>query len=427
MMLESVNRLLDPVVLPRMVKVRQKFSAGVVEDPRQEILNGLNRPLIRGLFKPGMRIGISAGSRGIDNYLVSVKAIVDFIKSCGAEPFVFPAMGSHAGATAEGQKSMLAGYGITEESVGAPVLSSMETVVIGHINGEEVHVDKYAHEADGIVLLNRIKPHTGFRARHESGIVKMAAVGLGKQHGAQIIHSGGPAKMGERVFAFGDYVIKHENILCGVGLVENAFDKTEAIYVMAKDEIEDVEAEALERAKGNMPSILFGDLDVLIVDRTGKDISGPGMDPNVTYSFLPGAPIPDELRAKRAKRIVTLSLTEATHGSAMGIGMADITTRRVFDSIDLDATYPNCLTSGVTVSAKIPMFFDSDRYAVKAAVMTLSKMDATDLRFVRIKDTLHLSEIEISEALLEEARADDRIEILSDPYEFPFDEKGNLL
>ena len=426
-MLESVNRLLDPVTLPRMVKVRQKFSAGVVEDPRKEILNGLNRPQIRGLFKPGMRIGISAGSRGIDNYLVSVKAIADFIKSCGAEPFVFPAMGSHAGATAEGQKAMLAGYGITEESVGAPVLSSMETVVIGRINGENVHVDKYAHEADGIVLLNRIKPHTGFRARHESGIVKMAAVGLGKQQGAQIIHSGGPARMGERVFAFGDFVIQHEKILCGVGLVENAFDKTEAIYVMAKEEIEDVEAEALERAKGNMPSILFGDLDVLIVDRTGKDISGPGMDPNVTYSFLPGAPIPDELRAKRAKRIVTLSLTEATHGSAMGIGMADITTRRVFDSIDFDATYPNCLTSGVTVSAKVPMFFDSDRYAIKAAVMTLSKMDARGMRFVRIKDTLHLSDIEISEALLDEARASDRIEILSDLYEFPFDEKGDLL
>ena len=425
-MLASVNKLLDPVSLPRMVKVRQKFNANVLKDPKADLLAKLSRPEISSCFKPGMRIAITAGSRGIDNYLLCLQTVVEFAKERGAKPFVFPAMGSHGGATAEGQKALLKGYGITEESVGAPILSSMETVSIGEMDGEDVRVDRFAHEADGIVLVNRIKPHTGFRARHESGLVKMAAIGLGKQYGAQIVHSGGPENMGKRVFAFGDYTIRHEKIICGIGLVENAFDKTEAIYVMPKDQIEDVEAAALEKAKANMPSIKFEGLDVLIVDRIGKNISGPGMDPNVTYSFLPNAPIPDALRAKRAKRIVTLSLTKETHGSAMGIGMSDITTRRVFDAIDFDATYPNCLTSAVTVSAKVPMFFDSDEYAVKAAVMTLSRMDASDMRFVRILDTLHLSEIEISEALLKEAESMDDIEILSQPYDLPFDKKGNL-
>ena len=425
-MLTSVNKLLDPVKLPRMVKVRQKFNANELKDPKADLLAKLSRPEISSCFKPGMRIAVTAGSRGIDNYLLCLQTVVEFARSKGAEPFIFPAMGSHGGATAEGQKALLAGYGITEESIGAPILSSMETVSIGAMDGEDVRVDRFAHEADGIVLVNRIKPHTGFRARHESGLVKMAAIGLGKQYGAQIVHSGGPENMGRRVFAFGDYTIRHEKIICGIGLVENAFDRTEEIYVMPKDQIEDVEAAALEKAKANMPSIKFGGLDVLIVDRIGKNISGPGMDPNVTYSFLPNAPIPDELRAKRAKRIVTLSLTEETHGSAMGIGMSDITTRRVFDAIDFDATYPNCLTSAVTVSAKVPMFFDSDEYAVKAAVMTLSRMDASDMRFVRILDTLHLSEIEISESMLREAETMDDIEVLSEPYDIPFDQNGNL-
>ena len=424
---DSVNKLLSPVKLPEMFRLRQHFNADVLEDPEAELLRQLSQEKISSLFKPGMRIAITAGSRGIDNYLLCIQVLVRFIRSKGAEPFVIPAMGSHGGATAEGQKALLAGYGITEESVGAPIISSMETVRIGEIDGEEVRVDKNAHEADGIVLLNRVKPHTGFRAKHESGLVKMAAIGLGKQYGAQIVHAGGPENMGKRVFAFGDYIIDHEKILCGVGLVENAFDKTEQLFVAAKDEIEDLEAKALEKAKSNMPSILLEDLDILIVDRVGKNISGPGMDPNVTYSFLPNAPIPEELRAKRAKRIVVLSLTKETHGNAMGIGMADITTRRVFDSMDFDATYPNCLTSGVTVSAKVPMFFDSDELAVKAAAMTMSCMDASGLRVVRILDTLHLSEIEASAALLAEAEADPRIEVLSAPAPMPFDDHGDLL
>lgn len=424
---DSVNKLLGPVKLPEMFRLRQHFNANVLEDPEAELLSQLSQEKISSLFKPGMRIAITAGSRGIDNYLLCIQVLVRFIRSKGAEPFVIPAMGSHGGATAEGQKALLAGYGITEESVGAPIISSMETVRIGEIDGEEVRVDKNAHEADGIVLLNRVKPHTGFRAKHESGLVKMAAIGLGKQYGAQIVHAGGPENMGKRVFAFGDYIIAHEKIICGVGLVENAFDKTEQLFVAAKEDIEDLEAKALEKAKSNMPSILLEDLDILIVDRVGKNISGPGMDPNVTYSFLPNAPIPEELRAKRAKRIVVLSLTKETHGSAMGIGMADITTRRVFDSMDFDATYPNCLTSGVTVSAKVPMFFDSDELAVKAAAMTMSCMDASGLRVVRILDTLHLSEIEASAALLAEAEADPRIEVLSAPSPMPFDDHGDLL
>ncbi|MCQ2553439.1 MAG: DUF362 domain-containing protein [Clostridia bacterium] len=426
-MFESVNKLLNPVVLPKMLKVRQHFNSAKLENVEEVLLSQLHRNEIEEIIKPGLTIAITAGSRGICNYLLFLQVLVKYLLEKGAKPFIVPAMGSHGGATAEGQVELLEAYGITESSIGAPIRSSMETVVVDTINGEEVHVDKYAHEADGIILLNRVKPHTGFRAAHESGIVKMAAIGLGKQAGAQIVHSGGPANMGARVFEFGRSVIEHEKILFAIGVLENAFDETENLYVWTKPEIFEEEPIVLEKAKANLPRIFFEKLDVLIVDQIGKNISGPGMDANVTFTFIPGAPIPQDIRDKRAKRIVTLSLTKETHGSAMGIGMSDITTRRAFESIDFDATYPNCLTSGVTASGKVPMFFDSDKQAIQAAILTLSKTDGTDLRVVRIKDTLSLSEIEISEALIEEAKALDNIDILSEPKDFDFNENGNLL
>lgn len=423
----AVNDLLRDVALPPMARVCQKFPGEYLEDPSAALRRELARTAIRSRVRPGMSVAVTAGSRGLDAYVPLLRTLIGGLREMGAEPFLVPAMGSHGGATAAGQAALLAGYGITEETVGAPVRSSMEVVRAAESpDGEPVWVDRLAWEAGGIVLFNRVKPHTGFRGNYESGLVKMAAIGLGKQKGAERVHAGGPAAMAQRVRDFGTAAIRRAKVLFGVATVENGYDRVHTVRALTPDEIFREEPVLLERAKALMPRILFENLDVLVVDRIGKNISGPGMDPNITHTYLPGAPIPEELRARRAKRVAVLDLTEETHGAAMGIGMADVTTRRVLEKMDFDATYPNCLTSGVTASAKLPMVFDSDRLALRAAVQTLAGADRAGLRVVRIRDTLHLGEVWVSEALLAEAAACRSAEVLAPAEPLPFDGAGNL-
>ncbi len=423
----AVNDMLRDVALPRGVFVRQTFPGETLPDPVEALRLEFQSPRIRALLRPGMTVAITAGSRGIDCYVPLLRELIRLLKEAGVEPFVFPAMGSHGGATAQGQQALLAGYGITRETVGAPIRATMEVVQVDTTDaGEPVWADKLALEADGIILFNRVKPHTGFRGEFESGLVKMAAIGLGKQKGAETVHGGGPAVMGHRVLEFGARAIRSTQVILALATVENAFDKVCDLRLLTKEEIFTEEPRLLEKAKGNLPRILFEGLDVLAVDRIGKNISGPGMDPNITHTYLPGAAIPEELRARRAQRVAVLDLTEETHGAAMGVGMADVTTRRLFKKMDFDMTYPNCLTGGVTVSAKLPMVFDSDRLALQAAVKTLVGADRSRLRMVRIRDTLHLGQIWISEALIPEAEAHPHAEILSDPAPLAFDRAGNL-
>lgn len=423
----SINSLLSEIKLPPMALARQCFPDHHLNAPVQTLREQFFNPAVRSLIRPGMSIAVTAGSRGLHCYPELMKELILQLKELGAKPFIIPAMGSHGGATAQGQKELLAGYGITEEAMGAPIRSSMDTVQAALTDsGEPVWIDRYAWEADGIVLFNRIKPHTGFRGDFESGLVKMAAIGLGKQRGAETVHAGGPALMAQRVRDFGTRAIQASRVLFGVATVEDSFDRVCGIRVLTAPEILAEEPRLLEKAKAMMPSILLEELDVLIVDRIGKNISGPGMDPNITHTYLPGAPISEDLRAKRARRVVVLDLTEETHGAAMGIGMADITTRQLWKKMDLEATYPNCLTSGATHSAKLPMFFDSHRLAIQAAVKTLNQTDKSNLRIVRIQDTLHLEEIWISQALLPEAEKHPRLQLLSSLQPLPFDQKGNL-
>lgn len=425
--MDCVNDLLRTVPIPYMASVRQHFPTGQLEDPPAVLRRELSRPAISGRIHPGMSIAITAGSRGTDCYVPLLQELVAALQRLGAHPFVIPAMGSHGGATADGQAAMLAGYGITESSIGAPVRSSMEVVQLGvSSTGEPVWADKLACGADGIILFNRVKPHTGFRGDFESGLVKMAAIGLGKQKGAETVHAGGPALMAERVRDFGLTAIQQAKILFGIATVENSYDRVVQLRALTPEEIVTQEPLLLWQAKELLPRLYLEHLDVLIVDRVGKNISGPGMDPNITHTYLPGAAIPDALRRKRAKRVAVLDLTEETHGAAMGIGMADVTTRRLFDKMDPDTTYPNCLTSGVTVSAKLPMVFDSDRLAIQAAIRTIPGADWSCLRIARIRDTLHLGEIWISEALMSEADALSHVEVLAAPAPLPFDAEGNL-
>ena len=421
---DNVNALLRDIPLPRMYKVRQIFDTARVEQPAEALRAELNREAIRARVRPGMSVAVTAGSRGIDNIVLILRETVSFLKTLGAEPFIIPAMGSHGGATAEGQVAILQSLGITEESVGCPIRATMEVKVLTHLpDGTPVHMDRYAMEADGVVVVNRVKPHTGFRGRYESGLFKMMTVGLGKQKGAEMTHGRGRLRMGETIELCGSAYLDNANILFGVATVENSFDKTWKLAALTPQEIREQEPKLLEEARRLLPSLYLQYADVLVVDRMGKNISGTGMDTNITRSYTHGYGIS---REGRAKRIAALDLTEESHGSAVGIGQADVTTQRLFEKIDFNTTYPNLLTSGGTDSAKIPMVLDNQRLCIQAAIKTSVGGRPETVKLIRIPDTLHITEIEISEAFLPEAQAVPEMEILSGPYEWEFDAEGNM-
>ena len=275
------------------------------------------------------------------------RAIVDFVKSCGGQPFVFPAMGSHGGATAEGQREILRGYGVTEETMDCPIRATMEVVQVGETEeGMPVFVDRYAYEADGIILCGRVKAHPAFRGPYESGILKMSVIGLGKQHGAEHVHQDGFSDLGRLLPMIARVVFDKTNVLGAVAVAENAFDQTCIVEGLLKEEIFEKEPDILRRSKERLGRIFFDDIDVLVVDRLGKDISGDGMDPNITGRFA----VPYMESEKKVQHIAVLDLTEETHGNCNGLGLADVTTRRLVEKIDVDCTYPNVVTSTVPVS-----------------------------------------------------------------------------
>ncbi len=419
---DKVNALIQGEVIPRMVTVRQRFEASKLEDPAAALRKQLER--VRQTIRPGMTVAVTAGSRGIDHIDLLLRETVQFIRSAGGEPFLVPAMGSHGGAVAEGQLALLESFGITEETMGCPIRASMEVDQFASLpDGTPVYIDRFAHAADGIVVVNRVKPHTGFRGPHESGLYKMMCVGLGKQKGAETVHNRGRRRMGETIQLMGQQFLEKTNILFGVAILENAFDQTYRLFALLPEEIPEREPALLAEARDLMPRIMPERLDVLVVDWMGKNISGTGMDPNITKSFAHDYGIS---REGRARKIAVLDLTEQSHGAAVGIGSADTTTRRLLEKMDPNTTYPNLLTTGGTDSAKIPMVFDDQRLAIQAAIKTAVGADRANLRMVRIRDTLHLETIQISEALARELQDDPQFEFLSGPEELPFNENGDL-
>jgi hypothetical protein len=373
--------------------------------------------------KKGDRVAITAGSRGITGLPLVLKTVASEVRKAGGEPFLFPAMGSHGGATAEGQRDMLAGMGITEETIGAPIRASMETVEIGvSSNGFPVHLDRFAAEADGIVVVNRIKPHVAFRGPCESGLMKMIVIGMGKQKGADICHELGFGTMAENLQTMGRVTLARARVLCGVALLENAYHETARVEVIARDEIPVREPALLEEAWRLYPRLYFDRLDVLIIDEIGKDISGTGFDTNVVgryhTPYVSGGPT--------ISRIACLDITERSHGNANGLGILDFTTRRAFDKFDFDNTYPNSLTSTVPTSVKIPMVLKSDRQAIQAAIKTCNILKKAEVRLARIRNTVALDEIAVSENLLAEVRANPRLTVAGEPFALGFDANGNL-
>lgn len=420
-----ITKLASETALPKMVKVRQLLDHSHIEKEKiaQTVWEELNRAEMRSRIHPGMSVAITCGSRGIANIAVITKAIVDFVKECGGEPFVFPAMGSHGGATAEGQLEILTSYHVTEEFLGCPIKASMEVDQIGMTpEGMPVFVDHIAHQADAIILCGRVKAHTAFRGPYESGILKMAVIGMGKQHGAETVHRDGFFELGKMLPVIGKVVLENTNVIGAVGIVENAFDQTCRIQAMLKEEIFEKEPKLLEYSKTRLGCIYFDNLDVLVVDQIGKDISGDGMDPNITGRFA----VPYIEGNKKIQHIAVLDLTEETHGNCNGLGLADVTTKRLVDKIDVDCTYPNVCTSTVLCTPKIPLFTHTDKACIQIALRTCNYIDRENPRIVRIKDTMNLEEIYISEAMLEEARQSEHIQVLGEAEDWKFNENDNL-
>lgn len=424
---QEISNLLKDVKLPKMFHAVQEFKKDRIEPERIPALvyEQLSRPEISRTVKPGMEIAITAGSRGVANVDVITKAIVDFCKEKGAKPFIVPAMGSHGGATPEGQLEVLAGFNITEETMGCPIRSSMETVLLGYSEyGKPVYQDKNAHEADGIILSCRIKPHNAFRGKYESGVLKMLVVGLGKQKGAESVHSDGMDNMARNIPANGRVALENSKILFAIPCVENAYDETALIEAIPTDQIFDREPELLKIAASNMPSILVGEADVLVVNEMGKNYSGTGVDPNIsgTWSndYVSGG--------LKVKRTCFLDLTDCSHGNANGMGLASVITARMFEKLDLNKIYMNSFTSTVLKSAMMPPVVVNDREAIQACIRTANRIDRDHVRMVRIKNTLHIGEIMLSESYYEDVVNGKYpgLTAVSEPAELLFDEEGNL-
>lgn len=426
--METITDLIKNQPIPKMVRIRQNFDRThiPVEDIASTVQKELDREDLGGKIKPGMKIAITCGSRGMTNNALMARAMVDFVKSRGAEPYIVAAMGSHGGATAEGQTQILKDYGITEEAMGCPVKSSMETVQVGlsGVRKQPVFVDKNASQADGILLFNRIKPHTSFRGPYESGLMKMMAIGLGKQKGAESIHHQSPAIMHELVEEYGRTILENCPVLGGIAVVENAYDDTYLIKGLTPQEIIDEEPKLKEISYRTIAKLLFDKCDVLVVDKIGKNISGDGMDPNISGRFV----LPQYCSGGiDAEKVVVLDITDETHGNAQGIGLAEVTTRRLVDRMKLEMTYPTGVTNTFLHLMKIPMIMDNDREALQLALMCCPEAEDHDhMKLIRIPNTAHIGEIEISEGLLPLAKANPNIEILTDLYDLPFDGQGNL-
>lgn len=418
-----IEELLKDIPLPKMVKIQQSFNDGKLDNVDEVLQEALQQERIRETVKPGMEIAVAVGSRGVDQIVGVTARTISFLKELGAKPFIVPSMGSHGGASAEGQTAVLAHLGVTEETVGAEIRSSMEVIEIGKLpNGLPVYIDKFASEADGIVVINRIKPHTAFRGTVESGIMKMIAIGLGKQKGAEACHQLGFEHMGKHIIEMSTMIIEKMPILFGVATIENAFDKVARVEVLLPDEIEEKETELQKLAKKLLPKIDFKKIDVLVIDEIGKNISGDGMDPNITGRY----PTPYAHGGPEVNKMIVLDLTPETEGNANGVGTADFTTQRLIDKTDWAATYANGLTSTVVAPTKAATTLANDRLALKAAVKTCNILDFTKVKMVRIKNTLELSEIEVSEALLSEVEKNEYLTQVTDLYELTFDEEGNL-
>lgn len=419
----SIDRILDGVPLPALAPVRQRFT----ETPLTDLPAALEAALTRGglarLVRPGQRVALAVGSRGLANLPALVRGLAAALRRLEAEPFVVPAMGSHGGATAAGQARLLRTLGVTEAAVGAPIRSSMEVVELGEAApGLTAYGDRLAAAADATLILGRVKPHSSFRGRYESGLLKMLAIGLGKQKGAESCHTRGFGQLAERIAAVGRTVLARGNVAGGLAVVENARHQTHHLELVPAAAIPEREPALLELAWQHYPRLPFDDLDVLVIGRVGKEISGTGLDCNVvgryTTPFASGGPA--------ITRLVALDTTPLTGGNVNGIGVVDVTTQRVFDRFSFAETYPNALTSTATAAVRMPMVMADDRRAIQAAIRTSTIPDPAAVRLAWIRDTLALDRLLVSANLTAEAAARAGVEVTGPAQPLRFSADGRL-
>ena len=423
-----VSNLLKDVKIPRMFYAKQTFNDQHIEvdQIREAIYQELSKEEFSAKIRPGMSIAITAGSRGIRNVDLITKTIVDFVKYKGADPFIVPAMGSHGGATAQGQLEILAGYHITPETMGCPIQSSMEVVYLGKSSlGKDVYMDANAYRADGTIISCRLKPHNAFRGKVESGPCKMMSVGLGKQHGASIVHSDGMNHMADNIPTMADVMIHNANILFALPCIENAYDQTLMFEAILPENIIQREEELLKIAFDNMPRLIVGETDVLVVDEIGKNYSGTGVDPNITGTFS----TPYASGGIKVQRTAFLNLSEESHGNALGCGLASTITKKIYEKMDLEKMYPNCITSTVLASAMIPPIMANDKEAIQLCIKTCNQIDQSKVRIVRIPNSLHIGTIMLSESYYQDVidHQYENLEAISDLIELEFDREGNLI
>lgn len=420
-----VSGLLEAVPIPRVARVRQRFPDEHIPADRlpEHILGLLAKKGVAAGIRPGMKIAITAGSRGIRNIPLILGTLVRFVRDCGGEPYLVAAMGSHGGATSRGQREVLAGLGITEETVGCPIRSGMEVVPAGrNAEGAQVYMSRDAAQADGVIVCNRIKPHTCFRGPCESGLMKMMAIGLGKQVGADWCHKEGFQNMAKNVRLFGAAVLEALPVLFGVGILENAYDRTAEVVVLDREEIPEKEPDYLKKAMGLLPRIHVPECEVLVVDTIGKNFSGGGMDANITGTFV----TPYASGGLRSQRVAVLDLSPESHHNGTGCGMAHATTRRFFDKMDWEQTYPNVITSTVIENVRIPMVLKNDREAIQVCLRTCTGVGPQGPRLVRIANSMELTRIYLSENYLPQIAGHPYLEQETEVMELPFDQAGNL-
>jgi hypothetical protein len=418
---EEIEEILRGVELPRVALVEQTSGT----PPELGDIREAVREALREVELPAGSVAVGVGSRGVARIDEVTAALVEALKEAGAEPFVVPAMGSHGASSAEGQAEVLRHLGVSEETVGCPVRATMETVLVGETpDGVPVHVDKNAYEADAIVVVNRVKPHTAFRGTVESGPTKMLAIGLGKQKGAHAIHFAGWGEIHRTIPQAARVMVETGRFAFGLAVVENADEEPCRVAAIPAGRFEEAEAPLLEEAKRNLLRLPFGELDVLVVDEIGKNISGDGADPNVTGRFATpygGGDVP------HVERMVFLGLTHQTGGNATGLGAADVVTERLAGNVDRSSTYMNALTSTTPAAAKTPMVMPDDRMAIAAAITMCAGIDPKRVRLARVKNTLDLRRLWVSEALLDEVEKDEDLRVVEGPRELRFDEDGTLV
>lgn len=412
---------------PKLAQITQRLNDTRVADVDATLAAEMRRVGLAGRIKAGARVAITAGSRGITDMIAVLRATANEVKKVGATPVIVPSMGSHGGATAEGQTGMLEGLGVTEQSIGAPIVSSMDVVDLGATaEGIPVAISRDAMACDNIIVVNRIKPHTEFNGRIESGLTKMMVIGLGKHQGAINAHSWAVRFGYERtLIASGQHILARAPITLGVGIVENGFNQAAVIEAVTPENFLDEEARLLERAKENCPHLPFDRLDILIVDHSGKEISGTGMDTKVIGRIMNIYEPP--LDHPHITRIVLRDLTEKSHGNGLGVGLADFVTQRVADKLDRGYTDVNCVTAVTPEKGRLPIIGKTDRMAVDYAFASAGPVTPDDVRLCWIRNTATLDRMFVSKALLDEVRAHPALDVASDLFDMEFAANGDLL